>query len=48
MATEWADRAGTDHVHRSRGHSKLTLGTAVEELTLVTWWGIRDQLLNRR
>jgi dolichol-phosphate mannosyltransferase len=33
---------------RVRGHSKLTLGTAVEELTLVTLWGIRDHLLKRR
>jgi dolichol-phosphate mannosyltransferase len=32
---------------RVRGQSKLTLGTAVEELTLVTWWGARDRLLKR-
>jgi dolichol-phosphate mannosyltransferase len=28
---------------RVRGHSKMTWRIAVEELTLVTWWGIRDR-----
>jgi dolichol-phosphate mannosyltransferase len=33
---------------RVRGHSKLTLTVAAEELALVTWWGVRDRLLKRR
>jgi dolichol-phosphate mannosyltransferase len=32
---------------RVRGQSKMTLGVAVEELSLVTWWGIRDRLMRR-
>ncbi len=28
---------------RIRGYSKMTLQVAVEELGLVTWWGIRDR-----
>jgi dolichol-phosphate mannosyltransferase len=28
---------------RVRGHSKMTWGVAAEEMTLVTWWGIRDR-----
>jgi dolichol-phosphate mannosyltransferase len=30
---------------RVRGHSKLTLTVAAEELMLVTWWGLRDRVL---
>jgi len=33
---------------RVRGQSKLTLTVAAEELTLVTWWGVRDRVLKRR
>jgi len=35
---------------RVRGYSKMSLTVMVEELTLVTWWGIRDRLraLTRR
>jgi dolichol-phosphate mannosyltransferase len=33
---------------RVRGQSKLTLSVAVEELALVTWWGVRDRVLKRR
>ena len=33
---------------RVRGESKLTLSVAVEELALVTWWGVRDRVLKRR
>jgi dolichol-phosphate mannosyltransferase len=32
---------------RVRGHSKMTWQVAAEELTLVTWWGIRDRILHR-
>jgi dolichol-phosphate mannosyltransferase len=32
---------------RVRGQSKLTLSVAAEELTLVTWWGVRDRVLRR-
>jgi len=28
---------------RVRGYSKMTLKVAVEELALVTWWGVRDR-----
>lgn len=28
---------------RVRGHSKMTLRVAAEELLLVTWWGVRDR-----
>lgn len=28
---------------RVRGYSKMTLSVAVEEMLLVTWWGIRDR-----
>lgn len=34
-------------VDRVRGQSKLTLSVAAEELTLVTWWGVRDRVLRR-
>lgn len=36
---------------RVRGHSKMSLSVMVEELVLVTWWGLRDRtrsLLRRR
>ncbi|HVM52779.1 MAG TPA: polyprenol monophosphomannose synthase [Acidimicrobiales bacterium] len=33
---------------RVRGHSKLSLLVAVEELALATGWGVRDVLLRRR
>ena len=32
---------------RVRGHSKMTVQVAAEEMTLVTWWGVRDRLLRR-
>jgi dolichol-phosphate mannosyltransferase len=32
--------AFTDRIH---GYSKMSLAVAVEELILVTWWGIRDR-----
>jgi dolichol-phosphate mannosyltransferase len=28
---------------RVRGYSKMTWGVAAEEMTLVTWWGLRDR-----
>lgn len=28
---------------RVRGHSKMTWAVAAEEMTLVTWWGLRDR-----
>jgi hypothetical protein len=28
---------------RVRGHSKMSLSVAFEELWLVTWWSIRDR-----
>jgi dolichol-phosphate mannosyltransferase len=34
-------------VDRVRGQSKLTLSVAAEELTLVTWWGVRDRVIHR-
>jgi dolichol-phosphate mannosyltransferase len=33
---------------RVRGHSKMTWRIAAEELSLVTWWGVRDRLRARR
>jgi glycosyltransferase involved in cell wall biosynthesis len=33
---------------RVRGHSKLTLTVAAEELMLVTWWGVRDRVIRRK
>jgi dolichol-phosphate mannosyltransferase len=33
---------------RVRGHSKLTMSVAAEELTLVTWWGVRDRVIHRK
>ena len=33
---------------RVRGHSKMSGGVIVEELTHVTWWGFRDRVLRRR
>jgi dolichol-phosphate mannosyltransferase len=35
-------------VDRVHGRSKLSLGVAVEELTLATGWGLRDLVLRRR
>lgn len=32
---------------RVRGRSKLSFGIIAEELTLVTWWGIRDRFLSK-
>jgi dolichol-phosphate mannosyltransferase len=32
---------------RVKGESKLTLSVAAEELTLVTWWGVRDRVFKR-
>ena len=33
---------------RVRGHSKMTWRIAAEELSLVTWWGVRDRWHRRR
>jgi dolichol-phosphate mannosyltransferase len=33
---------------RVRGHSKMSWRIVVEAMTLVTWWGLRDRVLNRR
>jgi dolichol-phosphate mannosyltransferase len=33
---------------RVRGYSKMTWRIALEELGLVTWWGVRDRALGRR
>jgi dolichol-phosphate mannosyltransferase len=33
---------------RVRGQSKMTWQVAAEELTLVTWWGVRDHVAHRR
>jgi dolichol-phosphate mannosyltransferase len=33
---------------RVRGNSKMTWMIAAEELTLITWWGIRDRWKSRR
>jgi dolichol-phosphate mannosyltransferase len=33
---------------RVRGHSKMTWRIALEELSLVTWWGVRDRMRGRR
>ena len=33
---------------RVRGHSKMTWRIALEELSLVTWWGVRDRVRGRR
>lgn len=33
---------------RVRGQSKMSLSVMVEELGLVTWWGLRDRVLRRR
>ena len=32
---------------RVRGHSKMSPKIAFEELSLVTWWGLRDRVLRR-
>jgi dolichol-phosphate mannosyltransferase len=32
---------------RVRGRSKMSIGVIWEELTRVTWWGIRDRILRR-
>jgi dolichol-phosphate mannosyltransferase len=33
---------------RVRGNSKMSLAVAAEELSLVTWWGVRDLVRGRR
>jgi dolichol-phosphate mannosyltransferase len=33
---------------RVRGHSKMAASAMVEELSLVTWWGVRDRVRDRR
>ena len=33
---------------RVRGYSKMSAGVIVEEMVLMTWWGIRDRLHRRR
>lgn len=33
---------------RVRGHSKMSGSVIVEEMALMTWWGIRDRLRRRR
>jgi len=32
---------------RVRGHSKMSLAVMVEEMIMVSWWGIRDRILRR-
>lgn len=32
---------------RVRGHSKMSLAVMVEEMIMVSWWGIRDRVLGR-
>ncbi|HEX5095656.1 MAG TPA: glycosyltransferase, partial [Acidimicrobiia bacterium] len=41
------EQAPITFTDRVRGHSKMTWKIAVEELTLVTWWGFRDRVLHR-
>ncbi len=33
---------------RVRGNSKMSVAVMIEELALVTWWGLRDRVLHRR
>jgi dolichol-phosphate mannosyltransferase len=33
---------------RVRGHSKMNASVVIEELTHVTWWGLRDRVFRRR
>jgi dolichol-phosphate mannosyltransferase len=33
---------------RVRGHSKMSIPIIVEELTQVSWWGVRDRVLRRQ
>ena len=33
---------------RVRGHSKMSMAVMVEEMALVSWWGIRDRFRHRR
>jgi dolichol-phosphate mannosyltransferase len=33
---------------RVRGYSKMSLSVMVEELGLVTWWGVRDRVRSLR
>lgn len=33
---------------RVRGYSKMSIGIIAEELTLVTWWGLRDRVVKLR
>lgn len=32
---------------RVRGHSKMSMAVMVEEMTLISWWGIRDRVVGR-
>jgi hypothetical protein len=34
----------TKLLHRVRGNSKMSLSVMVEEMILMTWWGLRDRL----
>jgi dolichol-phosphate mannosyltransferase len=43
---QWGGRISEvpiEFTDRVRGHSKMTWRIALEELSLVTWWGIRDR-----
>ena len=33
---------------RVRGYSKMSMAVMIEEMALVSWWGIRDRILRRR
>lgn len=46
--TDAVDEIPITFTDRVRGHSKLSLLVAVEELALATGWGVRDLLLRRR
>jgi dolichol-phosphate mannosyltransferase len=42
------DEVPISFTDRVRGHSKMSLSVMVEELGLVTWWGIRDRIRGLR
>lgn len=41
---QWLAEVPIVFTDRVRGESKMSLSVMVEELTLVTWWGVRDRV----
>ena len=50
LRPRWVASYGVNRrwIGASAGHSKMSMAVMVEEMALVSWWGIRDRFKHRR